>query len=245
MDTASPLAGEVRRALEADGHIHSIRGYEVGTRGRDVILHGVVDDVPSKKRALRCAGATPGVARVVDRLLVRASTPMSDAEIRDRLAGELLDEPTLANLTLRLRAAGGAEVLPHPPFQDAEGELRVRVESGRVTLDGSVPGLAHKRLAGVLAWWVSGVRDVVNGIGVDPPERDSDDEIVDALRIVLAKDRLLDSGEVQVGCRDRVVLLEGAVPTVRQKHMAELDAWCLFGVDRVESRLRVVTPPEE
>ena len=38
-----------------------------------------------------------------------------------------------------------------------------------MTLNGRVPGLPSRRLAGVLAWWVPGVRDVVNGIELDPP----------------------------------------------------------------------------
>jgi len=39
----------------------------------------------------------------------------------------------------------------------------------RTGLNGRVSGLPSKRLAGVLAWRVPGVRDVVNGIELDPP----------------------------------------------------------------------------
>ena len=243
MELDAPLADEVRRAIRADERIHGVRGIRVDAQGREVFLEGVVEDVASKKLALEHAGATRGVGAVIDRLRVQPSTEMSDAEIAERIQNELLDEPTLANLTLRIQASGGPVELPHEPFPGASGEIEVRVEHGAVTLDGEVPSLAHKRIAGVLAWWVSGVRDVVNGLGVEPPEEDSDDEIVDALRIVFAKDRLLDSSEIQVGCRNRVVVLEGAVPTERQSHMAEFDAWCVFGVDRVDNRLRVVSRP--
>jgi len=48
--------------------------------------------------------------------------------------------------------------------QGSEGTIDVELQDRIVTLNGRVPGLPSKRLAGVLAWWVPGVRDVVNGI---------------------------------------------------------------------------------
>ncbi|MFL5353464.1 BON domain-containing protein [Archangium sp.] len=37
------------------------------------------------------------------------------------------------------------------------------MSDGVVTLDGDINSLAARRLAGVPAWWVPGVRDVVHG----------------------------------------------------------------------------------
>ena len=45
--------------------------------------------------------------------------------------------------------------------------------------------------------------------------------------------------QIRVSCKDRTVLLEGAVLTERQKVRAELDAWSLFGVARVVNHLEV------
>jgi len=66
----------------------------------------------------------------------------------------------------------------------------VSVEDGVVTLDGRVSSLSHKSLAGALAWWVPGSRDVINGIEVAPPQEISDSEITEAVRLVLEKDPL-------------------------------------------------------
>jgi len=66
----------------------------------------------------------------------------------------------------------------------------IEVEHGVVTLNGSVPNLASKRLAGVLAWWAPGSRDVVNGTTVEPPEADAPIQIEEAVRIALEKDSL-------------------------------------------------------
>ena len=113
------------------------------------------------------------------------------------------------------------------------------MRQGVVTLDGEVPSLCHKRLAGVLAWWVPGTRDVVNGLEVAPPEEDSDGEITDAVRTALEKDPLLDADGIRVGTRGAVVTLGGVVPSEPQREMAEADAWFVFGVDEVVNRIAV------
>ena len=95
-----------------------------------------------------------------------------------------------------------------------------------------------KRLAGLLAWWVPGTRDVVNGIEVKPYEDDSDDEITDAVTMALEKDRLVTHDSIGVSTRNSVVTLEGVVPNRYQAEMAEADAWYIFGVDRVINHLR-------
>ena len=54
---------------------------------------------------------------------------------------------------------------------------------------GAAISLSHKRLAGVLAWWTPGCRDVVNSLDIVPPERDSDEEVQDALAEVRRAER--------------------------------------------------------
>jgi osmotically-inducible protein OsmY len=108
-----------------------------------------------------------------------------------------------------------------------------------ITLDGEVLSLSHKRLAGVLAWWTPGCRDVVNGLEVMPPEEDSDDEVADALRLVLEKDPLVHADQIRASVSNWVVTLEGLVGDEEEKKMAELDAWYLFAVDKVINRIEV------
>ena len=107
-----------------------------------------------------------------------------------------------------------------------------------MTLNGRVESLSHKRLAGLLAWWVPGTRDVVNGIEVKPAEDDSDDEITDAVTMALEKNRLLVHDSIKVNTHNSVVTIEGVVPNRRQAEMAEADAWYIFGVDGVINHLR-------
>ena len=108
-----------------------------------------------------------------------------------------------------------------------------------MTLDGDVAGPGQKRLAGVLAWWVPGSRDVINGIGVTPPEQDSEAAMTDAVLQVLEKDPFVDSESIRVHTRHSVVWLDGTVPREAELKLAEDDAWYVFGVDKVVNRLAV------
>jgi osmotically-inducible protein OsmY len=91
----------------------------------------------------------------------------------------------------------------------------------------------------VFAWWVPGSRDVINGLGVEPPENDNDDEILDALRLVLEKDPLVNATQVGATCADTVITLRGLVSNDRQKDLIEFDAWYLFGVNQVINELEI------
>ena len=228
----------VRVALGAEARIGLAR-HPVALAFEDGVLtmEGELAGLPAKKLALERAAAVPGVRHVVDRLRVAPARHMGDAEIRDHVRDALLGEPALEACAVRVRV--GQAVRPVREPDRPAGALAVSVRDGVVTLDGEVPSLSHKRLAGVLAWWVPGSRDVVNGLEVAPPEPDSDGEITDAVRMALEKDPLLDADRIQVGTRGAVVTLTGVVPSEPQREMAEDDAWYVFGVDEVVNRIAV------
>ncbi len=216
-------------------HRHPIRiGFESGA----VVLEGEVESLAAKKLALGLAAAAPEVRGVVDRLRVAPSERRGDGAIRDSLAAFLLRQPELARCALAARTNGRIETL-RDAGAGADGAIELAVANGVVTLEGTVPSLTHKRVAGVLAWWTPGCRDVINALGVTPAEDDNDAEIVDALRLVLEMDPLVDAAQVTASCRDCVVTLDGAVRTEEERRQAEHDAWALFAVDRVVNRIAV------
>jgi osmotically-inducible protein OsmY len=202
------------------------------------VLSGEVADIAAKRMTLELAAALPGVTGIVDRLHARPAAPMADGEIADHLERDLLGESAFDDCTLTRQVRDERTVVREVPERDWSLELRVM--DGIVTLDGEVPSLSHKRLAGVLAWWVPGSRDVINGLGVEPPEDDNEGEILDALRIVLEKDPFVDATQVAATCTGAVITLRGLVGNDRQKDLIELDAWYLFGVDKVINELEVV-----
>jgi osmotically-inducible protein OsmY len=203
-------------------------------------LEGEVGSVAAKKRALEIAGATPGVRGVVDRLHVAPSERKGDGAILDSLTTAFLNAAELKNCTLRVMKKGRSVTLHETSGEDPSGDVLAAVEDGVVTLDGWVLSLSHKRMAGVLAWWTPGCRDVVDGLEVSPPEQDNDDEVSDALSLVLELDPLIPHpDQIHIQTRNYVVTLEGMVPTETQRSRAEQDAWCLFAVDKVVNRLAV------
>jgi osmotically-inducible protein OsmY len=91
----------------------------------------------------------------------------------------------------------------------------------------------------VLAWWVPGSRDVVNGIAVEPQEEDAPIRVEEAVRIALEKDPFVNAEQVRVGVRNRTVHLTGALSR-DAREAAESDAWYVFGVDDVINDIEIV-----
>ncbi|HEU4616493.1 MAG TPA: BON domain-containing protein [Gammaproteobacteria bacterium] len=257
---------KIRAALERDTRINLHRDpIEIDFDGASVTLSGEVADIAAKRLALEHAASLSEVAGIVDRLRVRPGERMGDGAIAAHIERSLVEDSAFGGFIIRTRVgdvpkhgstaeqrasssgyardarsvdaggagAGGEDGLPRPPW------IEIGVDDGVVTLVGDVPSLSHKRLAGVLAWWAPGTRDVVNGLGVEPDEEDTDEEIVDALRIVLDKDPTVDATQIRATCKNGVVTLEGLVRDEAHRDLVEFDAWALFGVDNVVNRIDV------
>ena len=201
-------------------------------------IEAEVDNVAIKRLALERLAATKGVSAIVDRLRVKPALPMSDDGILDHLRKAYYDEPSFRQLALKEREGGQLKRV-REAFEDARGEIEIEVEKGVVILNGRVSGLASKRLAGVLAWWVPGSRDVINGIAVEPPEEDGPIQIEEGVKIALEKDPFVDASEIRVGVRHRTVRLTGSVHSSEARDAAEWDAWYVFGVDDVINEIEI------
>ena len=240
MQNGNSILKSVRAALEREPHINLHRWpVQLDLADDDaLILEGEVGSVAAKKRALEIAGAMPEVRGVVDRLHVEPAERKGDGAILGTLTTSLLDTRELKNCTLRVIRKGETVTLQEAGGEDASGDLLVSVKNGVVTLDGWLLSLSHKRMAGVLAWWAPGCRDVVNAVEVQPPEQDNDDEVSDALALVLEMDPMIpDPGQIRIQTHNYVVTLDGLVATQTEKDRVEQDAWCLFAVDKVINQL--------
>jgi osmotically-inducible protein OsmY len=239
MSTTEEIVKEVQAAFEHEPRIN-LHQYpvHVAFSDGDLVLEGEIENIVAKKLALELAAAVPGVRGIVDRLRVVPAQPMGDGAICDHVRDALLQEPVFENCRIRVWDKGQLQTYREPSPQ-AAGVIEVAVAEGVVTLNGQVPSLSHKRLAGVLAWWVPGSPDVINGLEVVPFEEDNDDEITDAVRLVLEKDRFVNADQIRVRTRNAVVTLEGIVTNDMEKDMAEFDAWYVFGVDKVINALAV------
>lgn len=230
---------EVRAALEREPRVN-MHKFPIEMEFREVVLtlEGEVEHIAAKKLSLEAAIAVHGVTGIVDRLRVRPATRMGDGAILDAVRDALLQETALMNCTIRLIRKGQLETV-RDVTNEPHGSIRVSVNEGVVLLDDHVTGLMQKRLAGVLAWWVPGSRDVINGMEVVPSQPDSDGEIAKAVGIVLKKDPFVNEERIRVMAQRSVVTLEGDVLSAPQKEMAEFDTWYVFGVDKVINRLEI------
>lgn len=201
-------------------------------------IEAEVENIAVKKLALERLASTPGVSGIIDRLRVRPAVPMSDAGILDDLRKTYYAEPTFQYLRIKQRE-NHTVVLLRDALPEAKGEIEIEVTNGVVTLNGYVPSLASKRFAGVLAWWVPGSRDVINGLAVEPPEEESPIGLEGAVRNALEKDPFVDASQVRVGVRERTVRLTGSVRSEAARNAAEWDAWYVFGVDDVKNEICV------
>ena len=237
--TGHELVQQVATALERAPRVTlTHRPLHIGLDHGDLVLEGEVQDVAAKKLALERAGAIDGVDRIIDRLHVGGNVHRDDEEILERLCAHLAEEPTLRVYRFIPRRLDYRE---EPKAEHGEpGFIAASVEDGVVTLDGQVESLRHKRLAGHRAWWIAGVRDVVNGLAVEPSQEDSDDQITLAVQAALEKDPAVSHAKgIEVETHDAVVRLTGVVPTEDDARAAEFDAWCTFAVNSVENELRV------
>ncbi|MCC6553085.1 MAG: BON domain-containing protein [Polyangiaceae bacterium] len=215
-------------------HPHLGIGFSEGI----LTIEGDAPTVAAKKRILRAVAALPEVRAVADQLRVAPAVHREDGEIRAHVVDALLAEPAFEECSISEREGGEARLLREPPA-GARGAVEAHVREGVVTLDGRVPSLSHKRIAGVLAWWVPGTRDGVNILEIVPPQEDDDGEISDAVRLVMEKDPFLDAVQIGVRTERSVVRLSGTAASEEQRRMAERDAWCVWGVDEVVDEMEV------
>ncbi|UFS69051.1 BON domain-containing protein [Geomonas sp. RF6] len=237
MPTDQEIVEAVYAALERSPQVN-LHSYpmEVACRDGVVTIAGEVEGIAAKKVALEVAAASPGASGVVDRVRVEPAEHMEDGEIRTHICDALLEEPAFDEYSVKAMVKGEWE-----PVRVTKGEyfFEVEVNQGVLVLNGKVQSISHKRLAGVLAWWVPGSRDVVNGLEIYPPMSDSDDEIVDAVLLVLEKDPFVNASQIRISCRNAIVTLDGTVALERGRDVAEADAWYVFAVNGVVNNLVV------
>lgn len=203
-----------------------------------VTLTGDLDSIAAKRLAVQRASRLPFAAEVEDRLRVRPAEPRDDGAIKDGLALGFDQERIFHGCNIHLSWHGQEQTVGRLQGEEA-CTIDARISDGVVILRGEVWSLSHRRLAEAICWWTPGVRDVIDELIVVPAEEDTDDEINDAVVMVLAKDPLVQGGQVAVTTRERVVTLRGVVRNPYERKMAEDDCWFLSGVAGVVNEIEV------
>ncbi|HEY1991838.1 MAG TPA: BON domain-containing protein [Gammaproteobacteria bacterium] len=223
------LVAALLAALEKDPDINLHESPIHVTYHDSLRLEGEVANIIVKRKARRIAMQLSGLPDIEDRLLLRPGERRTGKALLDAVTDALSQEPAFRDIGV------------HGAGDDASGGdwIRVDVLDCVVRLEGQVRSLSHRRLAEVIAWWVPGSCDVHNHVRVKPAEKDNDDEITDAVLMVLEKDPLLHAETLNVHTKGRTVTLSGAVHSQEQRRMAIYDCWYVPGVHEVHDRMQV------
>ncbi|GAA0836926.1 MAG: BON domain-containing protein [Cupriavidus sp.] len=198
-----------------------------------LILEGDVADIVDKTRAVAQLRRVEGVSTVIDHLRISNGGPaVGDGDLRAAVCERLLNAIDFRNCKLCAKVKGQLEAV-REAVGERSGWIEVAVHDGTVMLSGQVISLSHMRLAGVLAWWSRGCRCVVNDIVVAPAEADSDDELNEAIRLVLETDPFVDHARIRVRTEGRVVTLDGYASSDGARRQVERDVWYVLGVENV------------
>jgi osmotically-inducible protein OsmY len=239
MATGEEIVKDIQAVLEVDPRINMHRNpIAVYPDDDEIVLEGKVENILVKRLAVRLARTVAGPVLVQDRLFVKPADTMGDATIRDHVSGAIMGDAVFTYHGVRVWDNGKWQVRRESRETPRE-QIDIRVEDGVVTLTGTVISLSHKRLVSALAWWVPGTREVHNRLGLNPPEDDNDDEVTDAVRLVLEKDPLLNASQIGIITHHYVVTLMGSVVKERERDLAEYDAWYVDGVRGVDNQIIV------
>ena len=224
-------------ALEREPRINLHRSQiNSSLRQNALVLEGTLDNIAEKKIAFAIARHVACNLPVLDRLRVKAGEVIEDGALRDKVLNALLHEPVFARYGIQVARNGTPDVVRETLNEDGWA-ICIAARSGVVQLSGKVDSLSHRRLAEVRAWWTGGCELVENMLKVSPPERETDDELTDAVRLVLEMDPLVHADQIYARARDGVVTLEGYVTSKEEKKLAIMDTWYIPGVHEVADRL--------
>lgn len=211
---------DIRLAIEAqlvtDERVDANR-IDVVVENGVVTLAGEARSLLASERAVEVARSTRGVLSVVDRIEVRPRR-RPDAEIREDVRLALLVDPATET-----------------------SDVEHRVESGFVTLRGTVESWAEYRLVQDVVKGVRGVRGTDNNLVVDFPEDRPDVEIVRGIERRLANSVWVDDGTIAVTVEDGRVTLSGTVGSAAERTRAMALAH-VAGVTRVDAAELEVEP---
>jgi osmotically-inducible protein OsmY len=236
-DIIKAILADLERDTRVDLHRFPIR---VEAEDDTLVLEGTVEDIAAKRIARNTAHRRAGRLPVLDRLRISIPEPEGAGKLRDEVVHLLQGEPAFNTFGLTVRDGDRVEILRAERSEWGNHRIEIEVRDGTVILSGDVLSLSHRRMAEVLAWWAAGCENVENLLHVVPPEWETDDELADAVRLVLEKDPLVArADQLLVTVQQGVVTLEGIAASDEERHLAVQDAWYIPGVQDVVDRIQV------
>jgi osmotically-inducible protein OsmY len=213
MKTDSELRRDVERELEWDPSIDA-RNIGVAAKNGVVTLTGYVSSYADKWRAERIAKRVSGVTALANEIEVKLSTERTDPDIAEAARAALKADSRLP-----------------------ADRIKVIVERGWVTLEGTVDYYYQKSAAESDVRYIGGVRGVTNALVVTPKVSPTDIRM--KIEEALKRSAQLDANRISVETEGSKVILSGTVRSWSEREEAEMAAWAAPGVTQVENRIKV------
>ena len=215
MKTDSELRRDVERELEWDPSIDA-RNIGVAAKNGVVTLTGYVSSYSDKWRAERIAKRVAGVSAIANEIEVKLSTERTDPDIAEAARAALKADSRLP-----------------------ADRIKVIVERGWVTLEGTVDYYYQKSAAESDVRYLTGVKGVTNALVVTPKVSPTDIRM--KIEEALKRSAQLDANRISVETEGSKVILSGTVRSWAEREEAEMAAWAAPGVTQVENKIKVGT----
>jgi osmotically-inducible protein OsmY len=198
----------------------SVDAAEIGVSVENgvVVLNGVVKSLNQKWTAERVAQRVDGVRAVTDELVVKlpGDSQYSDADIAQAAVNALDWNASVPR-----------------------DRIKVLVEHGLVTLQGTVEYHFQKDAAETAVRNLKGVKGVSNTVAIKP--RPSAGDVIQAIKRALHRAAQVDAERISVEAREGKVILRGSVRTWAEREDAERAAWAAPGVSDVQNDIRIAS----